>query len=235
MRIVGAWQRVLEIHEEASVDEYLRHYWVSHRGDVKARKLYREIKDTVVAEQMDSMALSLDLAETASVYRDITSADAESPVLRRALEDMRALGAKVLYPALLSGYSACDRDETNEQLQTFAKALVALYVRYNVIAGRETTVLESKVYEVASILRKSREFDKAISQLTALVPRADEFLVRFRQVSVNRIATARYLLREIEKAKRATEELTVESTDRVHVEHIYPKTPAGESGPTTQE
>jgi hypothetical protein len=56
-RIVAAWQTVLAINEEASVDEFIRHYWVSHRGDVKARKLYREIKDKVINENIESLAL----------------------------------------------------------------------------------------------------------------------------------------------------------------------------------
>lgn len=42
---------------------------------------------------------------------------------------------------------------------------------------------------------------------------------------MQRIATARYLLREVEHAKRQTKEVAVEGTDRVHVEHIYPQTP----------
>lgn len=40
------------------------------------------------------------------------------------------------------------------------------------------------------------------------------------------MTTARYLLREIEHAKRRTQEVSVEGPDRVHVEHIYPQTPA---------
>jgi hypothetical protein len=84
----------------------LRHYWVSYRGDVKARKLYREIKDTIEKENIESLALSLDLAETAPLYRDIFRAREDDPELRRQLEAIRALGAKALYPVLLAGYAA---------------------------------------------------------------------------------------------------------------------------------
>ena len=143
-RIVEAWQRVLSINEEASVDEYLRHYWVSQYGDVKTRKLYREIKDTIERQNTPSIELSINLAETASVYRNIANADAESSELARTLEAVRALGAKVLYPALLSGYAACDIDQEMAKLEVFAKALLTLYVRYNVIGGRETTILEKR-------------------------------------------------------------------------------------------
>lgn len=70
-RIVAAWQTILGIDDESSVDDFLRHYWVSNRGDVKARKLYREIKSTILAEDIDPVAMSLDLAEAAQLYRDI--------------------------------------------------------------------------------------------------------------------------------------------------------------------
>lgn len=227
-RVVEAWLDILEIHEEASVDEFLRHYWISHRGDVKARGLYREIKSTVLEEELDSEELSVDLAGTASVYRDIRSARAASYLLTRSLQGMRDLGSKVLYPAMLSGYAAVEGDESSIVLESFAETLVALYVRYNVIGGRETTILESKIYEVSSALRKTQDFENAMSQVSALAPPAEEFVAQFRQASIPRMATARYLLRTIEHAMRSTDEVVVENTDRVHVEHIYPKTPAGE-------
>jgi hypothetical protein len=126
---------VLAINEEASVEEFLRHYWVSHRGDVKARKLYREIKDKVIDENIESLAFSLDLAETAPLYRDIVRARDDDPELRRLLEGIRALGAKALYPALLSRYAVAD-EEGKEKLRLLASALTAMFVRYNVIAGR---------------------------------------------------------------------------------------------------
>jgi hypothetical protein len=223
-RIVSAWQTVLNINEEASVDEFLRHYWVSRRGDVKARSLYREIKTTVVTEGISSLDFSLELAEAAPQYRDIVRAREEDPELRRQLQAIRELGAKVLYPMLLSGYAAAGEKDI-EKLRPLATALVALFVRYNVVGGRETTVMETTIYEAAAKLRENKDFDLATGSLASLAPDADDFITRFRRVSINRIATARYLLREIEHAKRRTRELAVEGTDRVHVEHIYPQTP----------
>ena len=61
--------------------------------------------------------------------------------MRRLLEGVRALGAKALYSALLSGYAVVGEDDGKEQLRLLAGALTAMFVRYNVIAGRETTVM----------------------------------------------------------------------------------------------
>jgi Protein of unknown function DUF262/Protein of unknown function (DUF1524) len=231
-RVVAAWEAVLEINEEANVDEFLRHYWVSHRGDVRARKLYREIKATIERENTASLQLSLDLAETAPIYREIVRARDEDPELRRHLEAIRSLAAKALYPVLLAGYAAAgDDEEGKRKLRALASALVTMFVRYNVIGGRETTVMESTVYGVAAELRISKDFDAAVAALAAFAPGAADFIARFQTRSVGRIATVRYLLREIEQAKRKTQELEVSGTDRVHVEHIYPQTPDGPRWP----
>jgi hypothetical protein len=230
-RIINAWQAVLAINEEASVDEFLRHYWVSLRGDVKGRKLYREIKHTVTNEDMDSLTLSLDLADTAPLYRDISRAREEDPDLRRTLESLRLLGAKALYPVLLSGYAVADSDDEKEKLRILGRALTTLFVRYNVIGGRETSVLESTAYYVASKLRATGDFDTAVAALSDLAPDALDFVRRFQRASISRMATARYLLREIEHAIRRTQEVAVEGTDRVHVEHIYPRTPESNRWP----
>ncbi len=233
-RIVAAWATVLGIDEEASVEEFLRHYWVSHRGDVKSRKLYREIKSKILDEGINSLTFSLDLAENAPLYRDIVRAREEDVDLKRLLAGIRALGAKALYPAVLSGYAAIGEEgETPDEraaqkanLEALMQALTALFVRYNVIASRETTVMETTVYEVAAQLRGDKNFDVAVKTLAALAPNVDDFVDGFARASISRIATARYLLREIEHAKRVTGEVSVEAPDKVHVEHIYPQTPA---------
>jgi Protein of unknown function DUF262/Protein of unknown function (DUF1524) len=233
-RIIAAWSTVLSINEEASVEDFLRHYWVSHRGDVKSRKLYREIKSKILEEEINSLTFSLDLAENAPLYRDIVRARDDDPDLERLLAGIRALGAKALYPVVLSGYAAVgeegetpdDRAVQKKNLQMLLQALIALFVRYNVIGGRETTVMETTVYEVAAQLRVDNNFEAAVARLATLAPPIDEFTDMFTRASISRVATARYLLREIEHAKRVTGEVAVEAPDKVHVEHIYPQTPS---------
>jgi hypothetical protein len=236
-QIVAAWQQVLAIDEEASVEEFLRHYWVSHYGDVKARGLYREIKDRISTEKKDSLplphrdslSLSRDLAQTAPIYRDIVRAREDDPELQRILDSIRMLGTKVLYPLLLSGYATAEEDNKGaDKLRLLASALVTMFVRHNVICGRDNAVMESAVFKAASELRAGQDWNSAVAALESVAPGADEFVVRFRAASVSRITTARYLLREIEHAKRKTQEVAVERPDRVHVEHIYPQSPASD-------
>jgi len=235
-QVIAAWSTILSIDDEVSVDEFLRHYWVSNHGDVKARRLYREIKSNVLAEDTNSLALSRDLAESAAVYKDIVSARDDDVDLQRRLGAVKELGAKSLYPAVLSAYAAIgeeasdakDRAAQKGQLRTFLDVLIALFVRYNVIGGRETTVMEATVYDVAAKLRHDQDFEAAIAILVLLVPDAQHFVSSFERASINRMTTVRYLLREIEHAKRATGEVAVEAPDKVHIEHIYPQTPSGQ-------
>jgi hypothetical protein len=223
-RIIDYWQTVLEIEEEAKVDEFLRHYWLSQRGDVKTRSLYREMKATITDEETDSLQFSEDLAETALVYRDLVAARENDGEQRRMLEAVSMLGAKALMPALLSAYAVGNEG----QKRRLTQALIALFVRHNLIGSRESTVLERTVYTVARDLRANGDFDAAVESLRALAPDDHEFQERFKRASVPRRASARYLLREIEHQKRVTQEVAVEAPDRVHVEHIYSLTPAGE-------
>ena len=69
------------------------------------------------------------------------------------------------------------------------------------------------MYEAAASLRKTNDFDAAVAALAALAPDADDFVARFQRASVSRIATARYLLQEIEHAKRRTQELAIDVRD----------------------
>ena len=132
------------------------------------------------------------------------------------------LGARSLWPAILSGWEAGGLVDKRRNL---AKALIALFVRHNVIGNLENSKLESVVFEVAKQLRSTQDFEGAIARLKTLAPSDDEFVEQFKNARISRQGTARYILREIEHCKRKTGEVSVEAPDRVHLEHIYPQTP----------
>ena len=62
-------------------------------------------------------------------------------------------------------------------------------------------------------------------ELMEFAPNDEQFRDAFLSVSISRQASARYVLRELEQYLRTTEELDVAPPIRVHVEHIYPRTP----------
>lgn len=215
------WRILMEMEDDVKIEEFLRHYWLSHHGDVKTRALYQEIKATLTAENADCLLFSRDLQRVAYIYRDITVGRDDDAGIRHLLKGLNILGAKALYPAVLSAFEVGDL----EQKKRLLRALVALYVRHNVIGNLDNSELETLVYEVAKELRATRDFNGAIQKLREKAPPDDYFVDQFRTAQIRKMTTAQYILRELELAKRLTEEVEIASPDRVHVEHIYPQTP----------
>lgn len=219
--IIEHWRTVLETEEEAGVQNFLRHYWLSHYGDIKTHSLYREIKQHLEAHNTDSLQFSRELSAGASLYWDIVTASDNDPDLKRSLQAVEMLGAAALLPAILSAYSIEDIDGRKRLLH----ALVSTFVRHSVIGNLENSKLENVVFDLARQLRRDRDFGTAVRRLAEFAPGDPQFRVGFRTAQLTRRNSARYILRELEHALRITQELAVEGPERVHVEHIYPQTP----------
>ena len=223
--IIEAWRSIIEIEEDARIDDFLRHYWISRNGDIKSRKLYHEMKTVIEAKGIDSLTLSLDLQRTALVYRQIISAKDDDPNVRDHLAAIKMLGAKALLPAVLSAYSAEKPDERT----VFVQLLVSLYVRYAVVSNLELSRLEDVVYDVAQKLANTGDFDAAAVSIEGIRPTDDAFGKRFATFQITRRESQRYLLQKLENQFRQeagkTGELQLSGPDRVHVEHIYPQRP----------
>ena len=78
---------------------------------------------------------------------------------------------------------------------------------------------------MARALRQKKSLSDLIQSVESVMPSDDEVVRSFEKLSVNSNPTRRYLLVEIEKEMRATEEILVGPPSKVHVEHIYPQTP----------
>lgn len=219
--IIDLWREILEIEGDANLKTFLRHYWVSHYGDVKTQSLYREMKARITADGISSLTFSRSLRDAAAIYEVLLLARDDDATITGWLSDVNALGATVLYPALMSAYQA----GTAEQMKPLVRALIAAYVRHSVVGRKENSRLEDCVYRVARELRANGDFAAAIERLRSFAPSDAEFANTFRGVSVSRAETARYILRELEHDRRTTEELAVAPPTRVHVEHVYPQNP----------
>jgi hypothetical protein len=220
--IVALWEDVFALGGEGiSVEDFLRHYWISTHGDIKAKALYREIKGDIETKDTNSLTLTRSLAKAAEDYESLVSASTKNRDLRLALEGVQALNAKVLLPVLLSARAVGTQDQQAE----LAKLLVAVFVRHTLIGSLAGSDLESLAFDLAVTLRKDKEFDDALQQLSDFAPSDTDFKKAFKTASIARIRSARYLLTAIEHHYRGTGEVRVEDPDMVHVEHIYPKKP----------
>lgn len=77
--ISSLWGQILESETDVKLKTFLRHYWVSHNGDVKTQSLYREIKDFITGNNINSLTFSRSLRESSILYRDILSAQNDDP------------------------------------------------------------------------------------------------------------------------------------------------------------
>ena len=221
--IVDLWGEVIEFETDTVIKNYLRHYWISHYGDVKTQSLYREIKSHIVNKGVDSLEFSRSLRDAAAIYRDIRSARDDDVDIERLLENIAGLGAgaNILYPVILSIIQTLQSD--NQAL--LIGSLLNLYVRYSVICQLENSRLENVIYKVARDLRQNADIDKAVTDMAEFAPDDERIIGAFQRLSVTHNGTRRYLLTKIEEAKRTTEELGVNPPSKVHVEHIYPQIP----------
>lgn len=223
--IIEAWRTIVEIEEDAKIEDFLRHFWISRYGDIKSRKLYHEMKGVIEADNLNSLDLSLDLQRSSSTYRQIVSAKDDDTELREYLGAIKMLGAKAIIPAVLSAYSV----ENITERRAFVRSLVSLYVRYAAVSNLELSNLEDVVYDAAKNLSQSRDFAAVAAAIDGIKPTNDAFERRFSTFQVTRRETQRYLLQKIENHLRQqagkTGELQISGPDRVHVEHIYPQRP----------
>jgi len=219
--IIDLWGEILQVEGDAPLKTFLRHYWISHYGDVKTRSLYREIKRKITSDNLDSLMLSRELRDAALVYQDILSGRSDSNNVSRLLRDAVELGATILYPVILS---ACQKLEV-QRLQELLSSLIDAFVRYSAVGQLEHSRLENILYRMAREIRDNQSIDEMREELRRFVPNNANFREAFANVSIRRQATARYLLRKLEEDRRRTEELDVAPPSRVHVEHIYPRTP----------
>ncbi len=216
------WAQVLAIEPDAAAEDFLRHYWLSRAGDVKARSLYREIKAYILANNLPSLDLSRDLSAEADTYASILSSDDDDPEMKELLIGLNVLGAKPLLPPLLSAYKV----GTLNDKRAFLANLMTLYVRHVVIGGLEGSKLETFLYDLARRLRQNRNFVTARADMIRFAPADNDFTAAFRVASVSKASAARYLLREIEYNRRPTGgEVQINDLPTVNLEHIYPQNP----------
>lgn len=81
------------------------------------------------------------------------------------------------------------------------------------------------LYLAARELRASGDFDAFSKSIRDAAPADDHFKAAFATAIISKSRVQRYLLKKLEGARRATEELEVSTPTKVHVEHIYPQTP----------
>ena len=88
------------------VSRFLRHFWLSQFGDLKAKGLYSEIKSHLTAKKMTSVQFAQSCAEACEDYLLLLEVDKSLPKdAQRDLEGLvRCLSVQNSLPLLLSAH-----------------------------------------------------------------------------------------------------------------------------------
>lgn len=91
--IVKLWESVVSFQSDTDIKAFLRHFWISKHGDVKSQSLYREVKSTIVDDDVSSIELSTELSDAAKLYRRLKDANYDNEEISERLETIRSLGS----------------------------------------------------------------------------------------------------------------------------------------------
>lgn len=230
-----AWSSVYELSQSATkVDAFLRHSWITYRGDVKSRSLYKEIKGVLDAANQpaplnNTLAFSQSLATDAELYRALLEAKHNDDRCAYWLRAIGTLGATSLLPAALAGVA---RPLPTDEYAELLKRLVTAFVRWNVIASGESTTLEEAAFAVARQIRIGSDMHAATKLFLEPLLRTDAALTEaFSVLAPSRAGYQRYLLEAIEdKLANPNSQFPVEKpvagSGTLWIEHIYPQSPA---------
>ncbi|MFD8349487.1 DUF262 domain-containing protein [Streptomyces coelicoflavus] len=235
--IEQAWEQVYSLSQSASkVDTFLRHVWITYRGDVKKQSLFKEIKavmDTpsTVEVLRDPYKFSLQLASDADLYKEIMNARHSDPACARWLRAIQTMNATSLMPAAL----ACSEDRlTTQEAAHLLRALVTTFVRYSIITGGDSSSLETAAYKVAQHVRGGGSLDSALDILRPLLRTDDAVIESFENLTVpsSKSGYQRHLLEELENHLSDQTghadgglEKTASDAKVLWIEHIYPQHP----------
>lgn len=221
--IVDLWKNIISFETDAQIKAFLRYFWISKHGDVKTQSLYREMKSVILEDDISSLELTTQLSDAADQYRELVNADTAVPDFNSILDHVSGFGAsaRILYPVLLAIFQELE----GADLISAANKLLTVYVRHSVIAGLENSKLENRIFRAARDLRHSKDVSQFCADVSQGTPDDEQVQTAFERLSITHNGTRRYLLSQIEMRERATEELEIAASNKVHVEHIYPQKP----------
>jgi hypothetical protein len=219
----------LEITQaNATFTMFLRHYWSSHRGAIRERELYKDIKDNVtsVSQAVDFVGA---LQKAARLYAALLNSDHDYWATlgtegRANVETLLRLDLEQIRPLLLG---AMQHFQTAE-LQRLLRALVSWAVRGIIVGGIGGGTYEKAYCDAAVKIRKGdiKTVDELFKEITRIIPTDEEFKAAFAVARVPKSNLARYYLIALEGGKKGEKEPELvpnADENQVNLEHVLPK------------
>lgn len=217
--------------DDAAVS-FMKHYWASVYGPVRARELFEKIKSKVNSKQ-GALDLATALAENAKLYVAILHATAEfwksyGDTARGHVQTLNHLRMEQIRPLLLAILTSFSGDEVKASL----RLMVSWSARFLIVGGLGGGTMESHYSDVAQKVRAAKfttakDLSKALANV---VPADATFESSFAAARVSQHWLARYYLRALEVVKRGGPEPELvpnDNSEQLTLEHVLPENPSG--------
>lgn len=234
------WEKMEAELVRRSIPEYLRHYWIAKKMDVKAstvreKQLYRMVAEEVKGKKSATLTLLKDFARSASDYAMISDADmwpdedAYDSSFEQVLKDLRLFRVSQCHPILLNAIQCFN--EPQDVARVF-KTVVNFSFRYFIIGNQSPGNLERISNGIAVGIRTG---DYATPEQVAEAFRAVNSNASFRsdftlaELPKARAKIARYTLANLtnfmsrQSSKTGSERVANPDSKLVTLEHILPQ------------
>jgi Protein of unknown function DUF262/Protein of unknown function (DUF1524) len=225
------WNEMLEQMGKRDIGRFLRHFWVSKKGDLKKTDLFTALTGSIGKSRTAALDFALECAAECQNYTEILDAkDADlgeaAPHVRNL---MRVLDVQPAMPLLLSCYKRVSPTE----FATIVRWLLVFATRYSVFAELDSSGLESTLFELARDVRLALTDEKRRRPVMPLIkdklvsgaPTNDKVIVASSSLVLSP-EHAKYVVGRLAgHMQTKTREL---KTDDTNLEHIFPKKPSAE-------
>jgi hypothetical protein len=221
-----------ELASEAELKVFVRHYWSSRHGMTRERDLYASIRKHVTTKAQ-AVEMAKALQASAAVYASLGNPtsdvwDEQESIVRECIEVLDQLGVTQLRPLLLAVFSQFETPEIAKAMPMIVAWTVRFLICGSGGSGTLETAYSDRAKEVSD--RKYKTASNLYTAMSGIVPDDKAFEARFATATVSNANLAKYYLRVIEHQKRATneDELIVNPSETVNLEHVLPKTPGAD-------
>ncbi|GAB4279780.1 MAG: DUF262 domain-containing protein [Coriobacteriia bacterium] len=231
VRAAEKWAAMVDKVGDKETPGYIRAYWLSSIGMVRADGLYRAVRDRLRGSSSPadySQSFLSELVSEADVYAGLRSPSLQfwgSKQVYEAVSGLRKMNIRVVYPLLMALWQKTRTTPT--VFAEVAQSILKLVIRHNIVLGKPSNTLEPLYSEWAVNLRTGdMTVEDVMERLKGESPSREEFLAAFRQLRVKHQPTARYLLSCLNTEMERSEGRPVEMVpdEKLTLEHIIPKT-----------
>jgi uncharacterized protein with ParB-like and HNH nuclease domain len=226
------WVEINQEVDRFELTKFIRYYWLSSRGVVREKELYRTIAREL-QKQSDVFNFLNGLREAAEVYGAFEKPDSSvwdlfGQDLKNDIARLSLFKVSQCYSVLLAAKESLPDDLFPKVL----RMIVVISFRYNIICGFSPQKLESTYSDAAKYIRsqKPKSIKAIFDQLSKVYPSDTDFVRYFEVKSVsggNAAKLARYILSEINSYYMGSKELVANPNGiQLNLEHILPQTPS---------